>query len=93
MSSTFDFDAVVAVLGIVAAVLIMSSFIPQIKRSLTTRSVEDISVYLIVLLVCGFSLWTAYGVFRNDWIITGANTVNASLNIFLLFLKFKYRKK
>lgn len=92
MPSAFELDALVAALGIVAAVLIMSSFIPQIKRSLATHSVEDISVYLVVLLILGFSLWTAYGIFRNDWIISGANSVNVSLNIFLLVLKFKYRK-
>lgn len=87
------FDVLVAALGIIAAVLLTSSFVPQIKRSVTTHSMEDVSVYLIVLLLCGFSLWTVYGIFRNDWIIIGANVVNASLNASLLALKFKYRKK
>lgn len=88
-----EFDAVVAALGIVAAVLVTSSFVPQIKRGLATRSMEDVSVYLIFMLTCGFVLWTAYGVFRNDWIIVGSNVVNASLNVILLAMKFRYRKK
>jgi MtN3 and saliva related transmembrane protein len=87
-----EFDAVVAALGIVAAVLVASSFVPQIKRGLATRSMEDVSAYLVIMLICGFVLWAAYGVFRNDWIITGSNIVSASLNVALLAMKFRYRR-
>ncbi len=87
-----EFDVIVAALGIVAAVLVTSSFVPQIKRGLATHSMEDVSVYLIVMLICGFVLWTAYGVFKNDWIIIGSNVVNTSLNAVLLAMKFRYRR-
>lgn len=83
-----QFDAIVAALGIVAAALVTSSFVPQIKRGLATRSMDDVSLYLIVMLICGFVLWTAYGVFRGDWIITGSNVLNTSLNVVLLALKY-----
>ena len=92
VEDAFDLDVIVAVLGIVAAVLVTSSFVPQIRKGLTTRSMEDVSVYLVVLLICGFILWTAYGFFRGDLIIIGANIVNTALNFVLLALKFKYSK-
>jgi MtN3 and saliva related transmembrane protein len=92
MSDLFDFDGFVAVMGIVAAVLVTSSLVPQIKKSLTTKSMQDVSLYLVVLLLCGFFLWTVYGVLRGDWIIIGANAVNTSLNTLLLVLKLEYSK-
>jgi MtN3 and saliva related transmembrane protein len=87
-----DFDFFVGTLGIIAAILITSSFVPQIRKALTVRSMHDVSVYLLVLLIAGFSLWVLYGTYRGDRIIIGANIVNASLTIMLLILKIRYRK-
>lgn len=92
MSSPADFDVFVAVMGVVAAVLVTSSLVPQIRKSLTTHSMQDVSLYLVVLLLCGFFLWTVYGILRGDWIIIGANAVNTTLNAILLALKFTYSK-
>ena len=80
MLGPVGFDAAVAAMGIIAAVLVTSSLLPQIRKSLATRSMEDVSVYLVVLLLCGFFLWSVYGVLRGDWIIIGANAVNTTLN-------------
>lgn len=92
MSSPVNFDVAVGAMGIVAAVLVTSSLVPQIRKSLATRSMQDVSLYLVMLLLCGFFLWTVYGILRGDWIIIAANAMNTTLNAILLVLKFKYSK-
>ena len=87
-----SFDFLVGVLGIIAAILITSSFVPQIRKALAIRSMHDVSIYLLILLIAGFLLWVLYGFYQNDLIIIGANIVNAALTSTLLALKLKYRK-
>ena len=78
--------------GIMAAILTMSSFIPQVIKAIKTRSMEDVSVYLMPLFIAGFSLWVAYGFMHNDLVIIGANLTGIAFNGVLLFLKDRYRK-
>jgi MtN3 and saliva related transmembrane protein len=73
-----------------AAVLTMSSFIPQINKALRTRRMNDVSTYLKILFIGGFSLWVVYGILRSDLIIIGANVMGVAFNVFLLILKSKF---
>ena len=93
LDASFNFDLLVGGIGIVAAILITLSFVPQIKKARALRSMHDVSAYLLALLIAGFSLWVLYGIYQDDWIIIVANTINASLTTILMILKFKYRKK
>jgi MtN3 and saliva related transmembrane protein len=77
--------------GISAALLTMSSFVPQIIRAVRTRSMVDVSVYLMPLFITGFSLWVVYGFMHNDPVIIGSNLAGISFNAALLFLKGRYR--
>ncbi len=79
--------------GIVAAVLTMFGFIPQIIRMYRTRSVKDISVLTLVQFTLGVALWAVYGVFINDLIVIGANMVSLSTLIVALGLYFHYGGK
>jgi MtN3 and saliva related transmembrane protein len=87
-----DFNNIVDTMGVIASGLVLSSFLPQIYRAAKTRRMKDVSVYLILMLLIGFSLWIIYGILRNDLIIIGSNVTNASLNAILLILKFKYER-
>lgn len=82
-----DIDTII---GVSAAMLTMSSFIPQIIKAVKTRSMEDVSVYLMPLFITGFSLWVVYGFMHNDPIIIGANVTGIAFNAALLFLKRRY---
>jgi MtN3 and saliva related transmembrane protein len=93
LTAAVSLDVIIGMIGIVAAILTTSSFIPQITKALRTRRMDDVSAYLMMLFICGFSLWVAYGVMRNDPIIIGANTIGVGLNVFLLALKFRFSKQ
>jgi len=82
-------DLIISSVGIVAAILTMSSFVPQITKGLRTHSMNDISVHLMLLFIAGFSLWIVYGIMRNDPIIIASNLAGVAFNVFLLLLKLK----
>jgi MtN3 and saliva related transmembrane protein len=80
------------IIGIAAATLTMFSFIPQIVRSLRTKSVKDVSPVTLFQLSTGVFLWMAYGIYRQDPIIIFANGITLISLSVLIFLYFKYRR-
>jgi MtN3 and saliva related transmembrane protein len=78
------------IIGASAATLTMFSFVPQIARSLRTKSVKDVSPVTLWQLSLGVFLWIIYGIYRKDPIIIIANLVTLATLSILLFLYFKY---
>lgn len=87
------FDGIfVTVVGSMATALTTGSFVPQLIRAYRTKKMQDVSPYLMALFASGTTLWLAYGVFREDWVIIGANATGTSLNLALLYMKRLYRR-
>lgn len=82
----------VTAVGSLAAALTTGSFVPQLIRAYRTKKMTDVSPYLMALFASGTTLWLAYGVFREDWVIIGANATGTSLNLALLYMKRLYRR-
>jgi MtN3 and saliva related transmembrane protein len=80
-------------IGILATFFTPWSTVPQIRKSLNTKNTDDVSKWLIICLTGGLPLWIAYGVLKGDMIIAVANSIGISLNLCLLFLKWKYSSK
>jgi len=78
------------VIGIVAATLTTSSFIPQLIRAYRSKRIEDVSPYLFS---SGALLWLLYGMYRNDAIIITANIFALAFNIILLYMRVRYVEK
>jgi len=78
------------IIGATAATLTMFSFVPQIFRSLRTRSVKDVSPVTLFQLSAGNALWMIYGIGRHDAIIIIANIITLITLAVLLSLYFKY---
>jgi MtN3 and saliva related transmembrane protein len=85
-------DIWVSILGSVAAVLVTGSFVPQVVRGYRTKSLNDVSYWLMITICIGLCLWIAYGVIKQDLVIIGANISTIALNVILLGLKIKYSK-
>jgi MtN3 and saliva related transmembrane protein len=83
-------DYLIFIIGMFATFFTLWSTVPQIRKSLRTRKTDDVSKWLIISLIAGLSLWILYGITKGDMIITGANSIGVSLNVFLLILKLKY---
>jgi len=86
------FNFLVALIGIVATIFAVSSTVPQIIKGIKTRKMDDVSVWLIMALIVGLSLWVIYGIAKGATVIAGGNSVGVSLNAILLLLKIKYSR-
>jgi MtN3 and saliva related transmembrane protein len=78
------------VIGALAAILTMFSFVPQIARSLRTKSVKDVSPVTLFQLAAGVTLWAIYGIAQRDPIIILANVFTLVTLSILIFLYFHY---
>jgi MtN3 and saliva related transmembrane protein len=87
-----DLVAWADIIGTIAGILVLSSFIPQIVKAYKTKKMSDVSVHLMILIASGMFLWVIYGFIRSDPVIIGTNATGCALNITLLAMKLRYNK-
>ena len=82
-----------AILAIIAGILILAGWVPQIVKGYRTKKLEDVSKYLMILLASGAFLWILYGIEKDDPFIIGVNVAAIALTMIVLRMKFKYSKE
>jgi MtN3 and saliva related transmembrane protein len=85
-------STLVTLVGSMAATLTTGSFVPQMIKAYRTKKMQDVSPYLMALFASGTTLWLAYSVFLNDWVIIIANVLGTTFNLILLYVKFAYKR-
>ena len=81
------------VIGLTAALLTTFSFVPQIIKVVRSKSVRDVSLFMLLQFSLGVSFWVLYGIYLKDAIIIGANCVTLLTLTILLMLYFRYFNK
>ena len=74
-------------IGAIAALLSVTSFVPQAWRVIKTRETKDLATPMWVMNVAGFALWTIYGVLIATWPIIVPNAICFLLASFILVMK------
>ena len=85
-------DTMMGVIGILAGILILSGWVPQIAKGYRTKKLTDVSSYLMILIFVGATLWLIYGIALDDVYIMGVNLAAMFLTMVLLSMKLKYEK-
>ena len=85
-------DTMMGVIGILAGILILSGWVPQIAKGYRTKKLNDVSPYLMILIFVGATLWLIYGIALDDVYIMGVNLAAMFLTMVLLSMKLKYEK-
>lgn len=85
-----NMDNYILFFGYAAVALTVSSFVPQVWHSLKTQSVEDLSLWTLIIFVCSSSSWLTYGILISDIPIILTNAVVFTLQMALLSLKLKH---
>ena len=80
------------ILGISAGILILSGWVEQIIKGYKTKSLKDVSKYLMVFISGGSILWLIYGIIVSDVFIIGTNIAAIFLMMIVLFMKNRYDK-
>lgn len=66
-------------LGLLAGALTTLSFLPQVWRTIRTRSARDLSWIWIVMMAAGIGGWLVYGILGDDLPVTMANGITLLL--------------
>ena len=85
-------EITMGVIGILAGILILSGWVPQIVRGYKTKRLNDVSPYLMILIFAGAVLWLIYGIALDDVYIMGVNLAAMVLTMIVLSMKLKYER-
>ena len=78
-------------IGYIAGTLTTAAFIPQVVKSIKTKSSDGISSTMYFMFSAGVILWLCYGVFIGSFPMILANTVTLLLNTIIIIIQ--WRKK
>ena len=79
----------IKLLGFAAATCTTLAFAPQFVKVWRTRSTEDISLGMFLVLVLGVALWLLYGLLSGDGPLIASNAITLVLAGAILFMKLK----
>jgi MtN3 and saliva related transmembrane protein len=77
-------------IGIVAGILTSVSMLPQLIKILKEKDAQNVSIVMIIVLICGLSVWIVYGVMREDWPLIVTNSFSVLVNTLILIFRIKY---
>ena len=81
------------ILGVSAGVLILTGWVEQIYKGYKTKSMRDISRFLMIFIAAGSILWLTYGFIVSDVFIIGTNSAGLTLMTIVSFMKKRYDKQ
>ncbi|MEO1431922.1 MAG: SemiSWEET transporter [Cyanobacteria bacterium J06632_19] len=80
------------IVGLLAATLTTTAFLPQMIKTWQTKSAKDVSYTMLITFITGVFLWLIYGIMAADIPVILANTFTLLFNLTILYLKIKYGK-
>lgn len=83
---------IIDILGYVSATFTTIAFLPQIIKTIRTKSAKDVSMGMFVFFTTGVFLWIIYGVLTKTMPLIIANSVIFCLSLIQIILKIKYDK-
>lgn len=78
--------------GHVGAFLSSVTFIPQVYRVWKTKSANDLSMTMMVIVFISTVIWLVYGVALMLWPVILANSVIAVLSLMLIYFKLTFKR-
>ena len=78
------------IIGYAAATLTMFSFLPQLLRMVRTKSVDDVSLVMMVQMGLGVFLWMVYGLHLQNSPLIVANFVSLTTLSLGIVVYFRY---
>ena len=79
-------------IGYFGSFLTSITFIPQVYKSWQSKSVGDLSVWMILIVVTSTVVWLVYGFSIHSGPVISANIVVLLLTLVLLYFKLSFKK-
>jgi uncharacterized protein with PQ loop repeat len=83
---------IIEIIGFSAALLGAIHIVPQFIKSITTKNVKDISLFMIILYFIATGLWAIYGYMVNSLPVLFGDGFNFLVTLAQLVVKLKYKK-
>lgn len=80
------------IIGLVAAVITTSSFLPQVFKAYKTKDTKSLSLTMYVALFIGTVMWMIYGIYLKSLSIILANAITSLSTLYLVILIVKHKK-
>ena len=77
-------------LGLLAATLTTTAFVPQVYRTWKTKNADSLSMMMLSIFFAGVMCWLVYGLLVDSLPIILANAVTGFLGFLLIIFKIRY---
>ena len=77
-------------LGYIGVVTGSLTFVPQVWMAWKTRSVGDLSIWMLLILLTNEVIWLIYGITGKDKAMILANSIILVLSLLMLYFKLTF---
>ena len=81
----------IEIVGHTGAILSSITFIPQVYKAWQSKSVGDLSLNMMLIVMTSTLVWLVYGLALNLWPVILANTIIFFLSVVQLYFKFTFK--
>jgi MtN3 and saliva related transmembrane protein len=81
----------IEVIGLIAASLTTSSFLPQVYKIWKLKSSDGVSLSMYLFMLTGVILWFIYGLLIGSISVILANLIAALLQMIIIYYKLKLK--
>jgi MtN3 and saliva related transmembrane protein len=79
-------------LGLLGVVTGSLTFVPQVYKAWISKSVGDLSIWTVLILISNVSIWLVYGIVKDDFAMELANSIILALAFVMLYFKLTFKK-
>ena len=79
--------------GYIGGIFITVSFLPQVIKSYRTKSVDDLSLAMILATLIGTAIWIWYGIITSGGPVIVMNSIFGVIVVYQLYLKIRYESE
>ena len=80
----------VEIVGFVAGILTAVAYVPQVIKSMHSKSTKDLSLWWIAISAAGLFLWEIYGLVILSYPLIFTNLASLVMAMYMLHLKTKH---
>ncbi|MEI8109497.1 MAG: SemiSWEET family transporter [Chitinophagia bacterium] len=84
-------ESTVELIGYFGSFLTSITFIPQVYKSWKSKSVGDLSIWMVLIVVTSTLVWLVYGYAIKSGPVIVANTIVLVLTLVLLYFKKTFK--
>ncbi len=74
------------IIGYLSGACTMLAFLPQTIKSITTKNVSGLSMYMYIIYCIGLVFWILYGVYLHSFQIILFNSITLIFNVIILYM-------